>query len=358
MGTPDGQQALGFLMYQRELKERLGLTFEMTTARSLAEVERALIGRPADVAFFMVHWSERVEHVIEAVERIRAARPDMKLVFVDYYAPTCSPHFPLAAHVDCYAKRQVFADMANYQREYEGGYVFAEFMARRFGHALGDWYFGSRLDPAHAHKVVPAWNLGVTPRYRRLLGLTRRLNWAWRFRPIHINRRFGLPPSGAKIEWYQEYRSIALDRLAPLEKEYRCSGAARVGSKRYFAELAASQVVFSPFGWGELCFRDYEAVACGAILVKPSMGHLSTSPDIFRAHETYVPVQWDMSDLEETCRRLLADVYRSRSIAANAQRAFHKYLMRGGFVADIQRLLSVAAFSCKQPPVQLAPASP
>jgi hypothetical protein len=176
-------------------------------------------------------------------------------------------------------------------------------------------------------------------------------------RPIHINRRFGIPPRDTKMEWYQKYRAISLDVMAPLERDFRCTGAGRVSGKRYFLELAASRIVFSPFGWGELCFRDYEAVACGALLVKPSMEHLRTSPDIFRPRETYVPVEWDLSDLERTCRHHLAHPDHAGRIAANAQRALLEYLESHGFVADIERVLRTAgAFAV--PPAKPAPSRP
>jgi len=46
---------------------------------------------------------------------------------------------------------------------------------------------------------------------------------------------------------------------------------------------------------------------CGSLLVKPDMSHVRTWPDIFVPHETYVPVSWDFSDLEEVCAPYLAD---------------------------------------------------
>ncbi len=50
---------------------------------------------------------------------------------------------------------------------------------------------------------------------------------------------------------------------------------------------------------GEVCFRDFETVACGAVLLKPDMSHLRTNPNIYEAWVTYVPVNWDLSNLEE-----------------------------------------------------------
>lgn len=342
MGTPDGQQFVAFPLFEKALRERLGLTFTRADALDLDAVERAVMDHQADVAFLMVKWAERVEDVIAMLRRVRAARPGLKLVYLDYFAPTSSPHFGVAPYVDCYAKRQVLRDLGEYATAHQGGYRFAEYVAERFGFELNGWHFGSELDPAQAHKVVHAWNLGVTRRYWTLARLTRPFLWAWGARPIHINRRFGLPNKAQKVEWYQQYRTLAHEALAPLSRDFRCTGGGRVSTHRYFLELGASRIVFSPFGWGELCFRDYEAVACGALLVKPSMEHLKTSPDIFVPNETYVPVKWDLSDLEEKCRHYLAHPGEARRIAAQAHRVLRRYFERADFVEDVARILRCA----------------
>jgi hypothetical protein len=204
------------------------------------------------------------------------------------------------------------------------------------GIELDGWYFGSRPDPMHIVKVVPGWNLGIVPKYRRLLRLPA---LPWTLRPIAVNRRIGLTSSNAKLEWYQQYRAIGLDRLRPLEGRHRLTGAARVSPRRYLAELSLSKIVFSPFGWGEVCFRDYEAVVAGALLVKPDMGHLETSPDIYLPGETYVPVRWDFSDLAETIEHYLAHPAEARRIIGNARRVLGDYYESGGFCGDIRRIV-------------------
>jgi spore maturation protein CgeB len=100
-----------------------------------------------------------------------------------------------------------------------------------------------------------------------------------------------------------------------------------------------SKVVFSPFGWGEVCFRDYEAVACGCLLVKPSMSHVATSPDIFVPDQTYVPVKWDFSDLCQKIEFYLSRPDEASRIAENAHRVLSTYYAHAGFVADVHRSL-------------------
>jgi hypothetical protein len=96
----------------------------------------------------------------------------------------------------------------------------------------------------------------------------------------------------------------------------------------YNREVANSRIVLSPFGWGELCLRDYEAVLGGALLLKPDMGHLETWPDVFKPHETYAPFDWDASDLLEVAARYLDDEPGRRRIAQAAFESYRDQLSR------------------------------
>jgi hypothetical protein len=136
--------------------------------------------------------------------------------------------------------------------------------------------------------------------------------------------------------WYVAMRSDAIrkltaipDLVAPVE--------AGVAWNAYLAELRRSKLTFSPFGYGELCWRDVEAIMCGSVLVKPDMSHLATAPEMYVPDRTYVPVAWDFSDLEETVQGLLADPDRRRRLAESALRTLQEQVRPG-------RLLDAYAF--------------
>ena len=117
-------------------------------------------------------------------------------------------------------------------------------------------------------------------------------------------------------------------------------GFGRVGRRRYFTELLMSRTVLSPFGWGEVCFRDYEAVASGCLLLKPTMDHLETAPDIYKAGETYVPLRWDLADLEEKLEWIRAHPGESRQIVERAQRVLCDYFEQNQFVDMVVSVLA------------------
>jgi hypothetical protein len=338
--TPEGHQIAGFRMYERELRSSLGMACEFARADTLEDVEALLLERPVDLAFVMLSWEEPAERVVETFARIRARGVSAKICFLDYYASCSSPHFGVLPHVDLYLKRQAYRDRSDYLRDYQGGNAFVDHLAREMDYELDGWHFGSRPDPAHLHKIQPAWNLGVASVYRNMLKITGAVPVPWEFRPFALNRRIGLGlPATRGLAWYHRYRAESVQAVEPLAATERCTGLGRLRRAGYLAELTLSKIGFSPFGWGEVCFRDYEIVCSGSLLLKPSMDHLATAPDIYVAGKTYAPVAWDLSDVVDVCRHYLAHPNEAREIIHNARVALESYFEQGGFVGQINGVL-------------------
>lgn len=49
----------------------------------------------------------------------------------------------------------------------------------------------------------------------------------------------------------------------------------------YVDRLLDSKVVISPWGWSPWCVRDYEALACGCVVIKPECSGMLVYPDIY-----------------------------------------------------------------------------
>ena len=111
--------------------------------------------------------------------------------------------------------------------------------------------------------------------------------------------------------------------------------------KAYLQELASSKIVVSPFGWGEVCWRDFEAVACGCLLVKPSMEHVATYPLRYLDRETYVSVRWDLEDLSDMIRYYLAEDQERRQIVRNATEALAQYFRDETYARKLAEIIDV-----------------
>jgi len=65
--------------------------------------------------------------------------------------------------------------------------------------------------------------------------------------------------------------------------------------------------MISPFGQGEICYRDWELIQCGTIMIKPNMSNIDTIPNMYIDGETYVSCNYDWSDLEEKIDYILSN---------------------------------------------------
>jgi hypothetical protein len=154
-------------------------------------------------------------------------------------------------------------------------------------------------------------------------------------RTIDLHARF--VASGS--DWYKGMRKEAEDVLDTCAGMHVVRGPG-VPQYQFMTELQMSKVCFSPFGYGEVCWRDYEAIAAGAVLLKPDMSHIETDPDIFVPWETYVPLAWDLSDFEENLRRLLSDEALRERIAGKAFDTLRNWLRSDAFARKMAPILT------------------
>ena len=103
--------------------------------------------------------------------------------------------------------------------------------------------------------------------------------------------------------------------------------------------MRRARICVSPLGYGEVCWRDFEAVIFGCLLIKPDMSHLRSSPNIFVPGETYVPVRWDYADLAEKCTYYLEREMERARICENAYRVLAEYYRNDAFVSSFADLL-------------------
>jgi hypothetical protein len=93
----------------------------------------------------------------------------------------------------------------------------------------------------------------------------------------------------------------------------------------YLRKINLSKITVSPFGYGEICFRDYEAIFARSLLFKPNMERFDVSDQIFIPFETYIPFKWDMSDFEELLEYYLKNEAEVLRITNNALRVVEEY---------------------------------
>ena len=118
---------------------------------------------------------------------------------------------------------------------------------------------------------------------------------------------------------YTKHRKSAWDILEDMKETYNIVKGQST-PQQFVDVMKRSKVGLSPFGMGELCYRDLELIQWGCLLIKPDMSKVITEPDFFKPMETYVPVKADWSDLNQTIDKVLANFKDYQYIIDNSRK--------------------------------------
>lgn len=331
-------QRAPFRYYRRAL-QRQGVATRHVAAESCEEILAACKSEEWDHVFLMPSWRESAATVEQTIRSIRSFAPKRGLFVVDPFAQSSSRFFTVLPEVDALLKRQRYRDTNVYHRTFVGGTMLTDYLVQKWGCDLSDWDVSSPVPEGYEERIRTGWNLGMAKKFRSAIVGPDLLQRSPR-KKVDIFCRLSLG-SADKKEWYFEYRKAALAALEPLSAKYRAaiSGgyveSGLVSRRQYYRELRGSRLVFSPFGWGETCWRDFEAISYDCLLVKPDVSHLDTQPDIFIAGETYAPVKWDFSNLAEVVTFYLDNPDECDRLVANARRVYREYFKSNQFVVQI-----------------------
>ena len=117
-------------------------------------------------------------------------------------------------------------------------------------------------------------------------------------RPFDVHFAGTLSYSGSEVEVHRE---LAVKVTKAYKGSIACAGGNTMRCNVYRELMLRSKAVVSPWGCGEACHRDYEAMLLGAVLIKPRSDHVECWPDIYQ-DEYYVPCEHDFSDLHDRIR--------------------------------------------------------
>lgn len=263
--------------------------------------------------------------------RIRQDHPGARVACLDWFAPTDLRNAARLDHrIDLYIKKHVLRDRGIYGRPTLGDTNLTDHYARRFG--LPDPETTFDVPPGFLQKIVIGPSFVTAPTILHAL-LGKRPPAGGRDCDLHARFELGGTP------WYRAMRAEADAAVAALKGVSVVRGTG-VHQARFLSEMRHSKVCLSPFGYGEVCWRDYEAVLTGAVLLKPDMSHVETDPDIFVPWETYAPLAWDFSDFADVLHRLLADEALRLRITTQAHETLRRWLASDAFARRMAPLLA------------------
>ena len=309
-------QMYPFYWYQKALKQQHGIEFcEIDTGtlhhEALNPKSKPQPHNHIKRIFFQAEF-EMPEGALKAsLGYLQKVYPQAKIAFMDWYAPLhIRPATIVNDYIDLYIKKHSYRDFSNYDKQTVGDTNLSDYYAKRHNLNLETMQFTA---PDGLESKMMLWtNFGFSPQMMDLFldDFNYQAN-----RSIDLHARLAVNGT----DWYKAMRQESKDAVDKLTiPNLKLAANGRVKRYQFFKEMTQSKLCFSPFGYGEVCWRDYESFATGALLLKPNMDHLMVDPDIFIPNETYIALNWDLSDFEDQVKEYYQNSNECKRIARNA----------------------------------------
>jgi len=322
-------QLYPFHIYRGKLLESFGLEIKAYPIDSWRRPSATESFQPK-VIMIQTNFHINLQDLASTCAQLKVHYPKARMIFFDWFAGSdlrfASTVEPF---IDHYVKKTIFVDIDQYRASYFGDTNLMDY----YGHLYQCQHERQQYEVPRT--IDEGLVLGVgfiyAPRLHSLF------SWSAlpkSHRPIDLNARFATHG----CEWYSAMRSAALGKAKGLRAGYTVAYGPLPLAK-YLRELGCSKITFSPFGYGEVCWRDYESMALGSLLIKPDMSHLEVNPDIFIPYETYIPLAWDFSDFDEKVIHYLNSPVERLRITRNAFDIGHQFVRQENFIDYVKDMI-------------------
>ena len=235
-------------------------------------------------------------------------------------------------YVKKYLKAQILADPALYKNQFYADRIYTDYYHRKHDVVDEQYYdYQPALSNQNVAKIDVSWNSGLMnngywgPYVNRLLKYIQSPALTFFSAPfadaqdkrfLDLSCRMGIPYARPTVRFQRESIRKILRAHTSTDKLSRLA---------YLRELSQSKLCISPFGYGEITLKDFEAFLTGSALLKPNMSHLKTWPNFYENGVTYISHSWDLDDLEEKIDWALSHDLERTEIAYNAQNCYSAY---------------------------------
>jgi hypothetical protein len=255
-------------------------------------------------------------------------------------------------YVDFYYKKQLLKDRSLYSKNLFGNRLFTDYYYKKHGIGKKDYNYYENSNNEYEYlknknKIGISWNILLavnnfqTVFSKVLYIFTKKLCIKWGY--AGGNKKYIISGNFFK-EYKKDIISFQRRKMHEFLLRHRLSKKFSLGivsKKQYRNIILQSRYVVSPFGWGEICYRDYEAFIAGAALIKPDMSHLETWPNLYRPGETYFPISWDIEKWDDDFEKILSDEENASRVGELGQEEFRNLWSKKGRQQFCERFIKL-----------------
>ena len=263
---------------------------------------------------------------------IKNRSKNIKLILVDTADNSGQIKTEFLPHVDRYWKGQVLKRKEEYMSSHYGGRLFTDFYNKKFKVLdRSENYSDPIKNKSVLKKIKVCWNMGLCD-HGKFSHIKQKLYSIFKFNFfINNTKSFFLPNKNRKLniscrigtKYERETVSFQRIKISKLLEKYITT--TKLSRFKYLNELSNSKYSISPFGWGELCPRDFEAFINGVVLIKPDMETIDTWPNWYIPNKTYLSFDWDLKNFITRLEFALGNYKKFKEIAINAQKRYLYY---------------------------------
>ena len=319
-----------FYFYENELK-KLGIKFKFFNKINSEFLK-------SDYLFLNSRYFKLKNGFVELDEIKKIQNINNNIYWFDMRDSAGTTQFEVLPFVKKYIKKSYYKNKNLYSTKLNGGRYYTDFYINKYQVKDTKEYKMKLLDKRYEFKLVLGWNIGVAfffnylkyssfDYYKELLSckffkkklFSKKLNFQENW---NIDNKktdvFCLMNKKFSRESVSFQRNLLQNNLSKL-RNITVTTNVRQDKKKYYETLINSKVSTGAYGWGEVCYREFEAIRCGTAFMFPNMSHIETWPNIYLEDTTYISYDLDFNNFEEKINELIFNLKLRKKLVSNSQ---------------------------------------
>ena len=297
---------------------------------------------------------------IDKLKRIK--KLNSNLYWFDMRDSAGTTQFEVLPYVKKYIKKSFYRNKSLYFNKLEGGRFYTDYYIKKYLIKDKFKYYSKPLNEKYSSKLVLGWNIGVglffdylnyssIDYYKELINfkfqkkkkfsmkLNNYTNWKTDNSKLDVMCLMNTKFLRRSVAFQRKLLHENISRINNLNLVYK----KRLNKKNYYQKLRNSKVSLGAFGWGEICYREFEAIKCGSAILFPDMSNIETWPNIYIENETYISYDWDLDNLEEKLYDLISNLELRKKLVKNSQQILNDIYRSPGKDFFIKKVFEIVS---------------